>query len=274
MIRRLQEADNEVCQQLISQKPAENLFIIGDIENFGYEQDFQKLWGDFTKEGQLKAVLLKYSSNYIAYAEEEFNAEGFAAIMNKDPEFKELSGLQSITSKILPHIEKAAPKTRSLYYAKCESINKLAPSSALEKVKLAAAEDVPAIAYLQSQISEFEADPNREAGLLRGIENGSARTYFIHNDQEILSSASTTAENSMSAMVVGVCTHPEHSRKGYASLCMTKLCEDLLNEGKMLCLFYDNPNAGSIYKRIGFNDIGKWMMHVFQAQPEHAVKSS
>lgn len=44
---------------------------------------------------------------------------------------------------------------------------------------------------------------------------------------------------------------------------MTKLCHELLAEGKMLCLFYDNPEAGSIYKRLGFEDIGKWMMHVF-----------
>ncbi|MGP4075489.1 GNAT family N-acetyltransferase [Halobacillus sp. K22] len=67
----------------------------------------------------------------------------------------------------------------------------------------------------------------------------------------------------MSAMVVGVCTHPEHKNQGYASVCMTKLCQELLAEGKMLCLFYDNPEAGSIYKRLGFEDIGKWMMHVF-----------
>lgn len=31
----------------------------------------------------------------------------------------------------------------------------------------------------------------------------------------------------------------------------------------MLCLFYDNPAAGRIYKRIGFRDIGKWCMWTY-----------
>lgn len=49
MIRQLTEKDHELCQRLIHQQPAENLFIIGDIEAFGYEQDF-KIWGDFDDE--------------------------------------------------------------------------------------------------------------------------------------------------------------------------------------------------------------------------------
>lgn len=45
---------------------------------------------------------------------------------------------------------------------------------------------------------------------------------------------------------------------------MLTLCKELLNEGKELCLFYDNLDAGSIYKRIGFEDIGFWMMYTYK----------
>jgi predicted GNAT family acetyltransferase len=79
----------------------------------------------------------------------------------------------------------------------------------------------------------------------------------------MVSTASTTAENSLSAMVVGVATLLEYKKKGYATQCMVKLCQQLLQEGKELCLFYDNPAAGAIYKRIGFQDIGFWMMYSF-----------
>jgi uncharacterized protein len=67
----------------------------------------------------------------------------------------------------------------------------------------------------------------------------------------------------MSAMIVAVCTHSDYKKKGYATECMTKLCRDVLDEGKELCLFYDNPEAGRIYKHIGFVDIGFWMMYKF-----------
>ncbi|WP_234780015.1 hypothetical protein [Clostridioides difficile] len=37
-----------------------------------------------------------------------------------------------------------------------------------------------------------------------------------------------------------------------------KLCSELLRENKIPCLFYDNEEAGKIYKKLGFENIGKW----------------
>ena len=61
-------------------------------------------------------------------------------------------------------------------------------------------------------------------------------------------------------MVVGVATREDYRKKGLVSKCMSKLCYDYLKEGKTLCLFYDNPEAGKIYKRLGFKEIEKWIM--------------
>ncbi len=43
-----------------------------------------------------------------------------------------------------------------------------------------------------------------------------------------------------------------------ASACITKLCQDLVSEGRGVCLFYDDPEAGRIYKKLGFKDMGMW----------------
>ncbi|MBA2176529.1 GNAT family N-acetyltransferase [Halobacillus locisalis] len=267
MIRLLNEADDQACQRLLLQKPAENLFIIGDIENFGYDTDFQRVWGYFDEALELTAVLLKYRSNYICYADGPFDAEGFGKIINQDPEFRELSGLESMTSEIIPYIEHPKKHSRTLYYAKCEKLEPFSYSDKDCEVKLATLSDVPLIADLHNQISEFEESENREDSIRSGMENQSARTYYIKRGNQLVSSASTTAENSVSAMVVGVCTHPNYEQQGYASLCMNQLCKDLLTEGKTLCLFYDNPSAGRIYKRLGFEDIGHWMMHLYDPVP-------
>jgi predicted GNAT family acetyltransferase len=74
-------------------------------------------------------------------------------------------------------------------------------------------------------------------------------------------------------MIVGVCSHPEKRNQGLASLCMEALCHDILAEGKTLCLFYDNPKAGSIYKRLGFKDIGLWSMNypLHKSSPEQSA---
>ncbi len=52
----------------------------------------------------------------------------------------------------------------------------------------------------------------------------------------------------------------EHRRKGYTSQILSKICSDLIAENKTPCLFYDNPKAGSIYHRLGFESIDSWMM--------------
>ncbi|WP_181350702.1 GNAT family N-acetyltransferase [Thalassobacillus sp. CUG 92003] len=272
MIRKLTAEDDAACQALIHQKPAENLFIIGDIEAFGYEESFQTLYGDFSDDGRLKAVLLKYYGNYIAYADQPFDAEGFADIINHDSEFRMLSGIREIAESILPYISKQADENRELYYAKCDSseqLKKLDQNSDVQKATLA---DVPQLAAMQRQIPEFSPEAGQEESMRNGMERGVARTYYIKQDDAIVSSASTTAENTKSAMVVGVCTLNAYKHRGLASQCMVHLCRDVLAEGKMLCLFYDNPEAGKIYKRLGFRDIGMWMMHSFKKsnEPTHA----
>ena len=87
-----------------------------------------------------------------------------------------------------------------------------------------------------------------------------ARTFYLEVDGKIISTASTTAENSLSAMVVGVASLSDYRGQGLATRTMTALCQQLLAEGRTLCLFYDNPKAGEIYKRLGFRDIGMWRM--------------
>ena len=41
MIRKLTQNDHEVVMELVGKKPAENLFIIGDIEAYGYESSIK-----------------------------------------------------------------------------------------------------------------------------------------------------------------------------------------------------------------------------------------
>lgn len=117
------------------------------------------------------------------------------------------------------------------------------------------------IIELRSSIEEFHVRSDAREILIQSMESNTARTYYTEDHGVITSCVSTTAENSLSAMIVGVCTRKEYRQKGLATTIMQKLFQDVLDEGKTLCLFYDNPAAGRIYKRLGFKDIGKWTMY-------------
>ena len=264
LLRRLTQHDHEVCLRLLKTKPAENLFIIGDIEVYGYEQTFQKLWGEFNERGELIAVLLKFEENYIPFAIESFNARGFAEIMSNDSSFKMMSGLKEITEQIEPYLIQPYKRKRQLYYAKCTKLNVNEHSVDLSTVLQAHPNDAEALVELLNSVPEFSGSTMTLERKRRELKDRSSRSFFIKEGSKIVSTASTAAENSMSAMVVGVATLENYKKKGFATKCMLKLCNELLEEGKELCLFYDNTEAGAIYKRIGFEDIGFWMMYTYR----------
>ncbi|OMF31040.1 hypothetical protein [Paenibacillus sp. FSL H8-0259] len=93
MIRKLNEADRIPLMALLHKDPALNLFIIGDVENFGFERDFMELWGRWmNRPGRIKAVMLRFYGSFLPYAEGSFDVERFAELVRKSGKTEMLSG--------------------------------------------------------------------------------------------------------------------------------------------------------------------------------------
>ncbi|TLS37880.1 GNAT family N-acetyltransferase [Pseudalkalibacillus caeni] len=262
MIRQLTEKDHERCIRFLKQEPSINLFIIGDIEAFGYDTEFQQIWGDFDVNNELRGVLLRFYQNYIPYGTGEFDAKGFAEIMKRDSTIRMISGKTEIVDRFDRYVGDWIEEKRETYFSECRDVHQLDGMEA-DDVKKASLEDIDRILSFRKKIFNNSAENARES-LYQVMSKNAARTFFIEDNHEIVSGASTTAENTISAMVVAVGTLDNYRKKGLATKCMTRLCREVLGEGKVLCLFYDNPEAGKIYKRLGFSDIGKWSMNTIK----------
>ena len=95
---------------------------------------------------------------------------------------------------------------------------------------------------------------------LEGKKAGYKNLGVFYKDK-LVSLASTSAPSEISAMVVGVASEASFRNRGLASAAVSKLVKDELSSGKRyLCLFYDNPSAGRIYKKIGFKEDGLYAM--------------
>jgi uncharacterized protein len=260
MIRKLENTDTEMVMHFLKDEAALNLFIIGDIEAYGYDSEFQELWGFFSETHDLSAILLRFHNSFIPYAKtEKVPVNEFSEIIKTYPEKVFLSGKSDLVEKFedIPGLELG--KKQVTYFAECTTAEYLRNTD--YEVKTANTEDVDRIIELRSGIKEFHPNPNARDILLQSLKTGTGRTYYLEQDGQMVASASTAAENSMSAMIVGVCTHKNYRRKGLATAVMQKLFKDVMDEGKLICLFYDNPEAGRIYKRLGFVDIGMWTMY-------------
>ncbi|WP_134703434.1 GNAT family N-acetyltransferase [Ammoniphilus sp. YIM 78166] len=262
MIRKLFEQDREPLLSYLGEEASFNLFIIGDIENFGFEQEFQELWGQFNEQGELQAVLLRYYNSYLPYTKGNFDVEAFSQIILGNEEAEMLSGKLEVLNQFSSSL--SFSNRKQLFFAELTEPQSLQSVSESAPIQQATIENCDRVFQLQESIEEFNLSQTARASFRQTIGSGTGRTYFYEEEGQVLSSASTTAENSFSAMIVGVCTLTQARNRGLASLCLNKLCHDLLSEGKTLCLFYDNPLAGAIYKRLGFQDIGHWGMFYFR----------
>jgi len=264
MIRKLTELDNEKVMALVLPQASINLFIIGDIEMYGYEADFQELWGDFDHHNNLRGVLLRYYNDFIVYGLEGYDAKGFVDVIENHENHGVVSGEEEVLKAVEPLL-KDNYINATTYFAECrkETLNLAGSEELRAKVKRAKPEDAGQIAELICSIEEFGTVQNIEEQIERTakkIKDQAGRDYFIKEEGSVVSMVATTAENSKSAMLVGVCTAPAYRLKGYTTAIMSNILQDLLAEKEAVCLFYDNPKAGSIYKRSGFVDIGMWTM--------------
>lgn len=259
MIRKLIENDRTEVLEFLYREPSINLFMIGDIEGFGFHEDFQTLWGQYSEDGVLEGVLLRFHESYIPYfTDPEFDITEFGKIILNNNGQIMLSGKESLIKKF----EEVLPehKIKSMYFCELTSQESLMDIENSGNIKIAAEEDAERVYNLIEQIEEFQA-VNSVERIKHKINTRTGRIYYVENEEgEMVSVAQTSAENSKSAMIVGVATLPGYRCNGYMSMCLRKLCMNVMSEGRSLCLFYDNPNAGSIYHRLGFKSIDNWAM--------------
>lgn len=268
MIRKLTESDRVQVLEYLYQEASLNIFIIGDIENFGFDTDFQTIYGEFIDE-QYQSVLLFYKENVIYYSHELSFNEEYLPIINAYP-YGFISGRKALTDILEPYFSDM--KVKPMYFSEVNEFQLEDELEAIESSKdidislMQSKEEAAELFYLLNTITEFDSMQKETVekfveGKMQNLPH--SPTYYIRKDGIIVATACTVADTKNSAMVVAVATHIDYRKQGLASKVMVKLLHEyLVNRQKSLCLFYDNPAAGKIYHRLGFVDKDMWVMLV------------
>jgi|GEM_PF-54003 len=259
--------------ETLKKKPIENLFAIGDLENFPLEADFLDVLALYQPDSaqRLDSLVVRYHQNLIVACPEKTCLMEPLRSVSDHPSIQFISGRTDVLKQLMPHRPEFDFRSMSLLSIEKSNFRPFEPTPAMaaqlatyQEPEVASLADIPALADLFASITEFSHSTDREERireLTTAMESGSCH-YSIQRDQgQIIASAGTTAENSTSAMIVGVCTALQHRGRGIASRLVSSLCNQLIGQRfQSLALFYDNPDAGRIYRRLGFTDTGDWMM--------------
>ncbi|MBN1517864.1 GNAT family N-acetyltransferase [Candidatus Sumerlaeota bacterium] len=234
-----------------------NLFMLGDMENFGFEHECVEFRGDFNGANNIRAALLRFFEDFLFYARGDFDLSGVLEVMRQaNP--RRLAGKAGLIDVFAQHLD--YDQRQELTITAMEGEPRIGNPALIERACLAARSDLPQIHELYSQIEEFKHTPSLEQMEQRFDTNAIRKIFKIEENGRIVSVAQSTAECAYGAMIVGVATLPEWRKRGYATACMAALCRALHDEGKRACLFYDNPSAGRIYHGLGFREFGRWLL--------------
>ncbi|MEA1883780.1 MAG: GNAT family N-acetyltransferase [Thermotogota bacterium] len=258
--------DIKDIMDFVSLEPEFNIFTIGDLESFGLDNDKCQFFLHVPSK-EIKAIILLYHT-YLTLYFRDFSLDLKPVIKKLNVLIKNgatvLSGKKNVIEAVQGPLTAQIKSSADNYFAKCDALIPM-KNLPMEKVQFATEKDAHEIVGLFDRVPEFQGH-NSVQEYAETLKDGSRKTTILKIDDQIISTASSTAETKDSAMIIGVATepNPRFRKKGYASACVSKLVKDLNNRGKSACLFYDNPAAGSIYKKIGFKDMGFWKMLRFK----------
>lgn len=249
MIRKCNENDIELLNNYLYKRKELNLFVIGDIDNYGFDNPNLEIFIDY--ENRIRTIYLRFFNNLCLVSYELFFDLFFIeelvnkySIRNINGE-KDLIDLISLNGFIL----------KECFFASLDKLELEVDTSNVIELKK---EYLPQLIEKTNKI--FNMNVTNTDSIIMELENNSKHIYAILKDEEIISSASSSAESKELAMIVGVFTLEGYRQQGYAIKCVYALCKRLIEEGKTVCLFYDNPNAAKMYEKIGFKFSGYFSM--------------
>lgn len=233
-----------------------NYFILLSLER--EKEMYEKYWVELDDYNNIKSVLLKRKTeNMQFYACSEYDTLGFTEIFKKE-KFNKLLGEESSLANFENHYN-FKDKILGAYISILDNNEKLKFENDKYEIKKIETTDIDRVTSLYSKV--FDSFSSRDI-LLKRLNEKSGRGYFIEDNNKIVSIAQSAYEEHDTAIIVGVATDPLYQRKGLATICITKLCDELLKEGKKLYLQYDNVDAGILYKNLGFRDVFRMVSYI------------
>lgn len=246
MIIRCSEKNRDEILEYVNQNVVMNLFIIGDIENYGFDNQFQTVFVD-KEYDKIKTVYLVYHNNLVIGSLMGLVDQSFVEKLVNEYQIKDINGdLRIIEQLDLPDFKLDRCKIAMLDHLKQEVI-----ASAVELNS----EDLSEYAKSCEAIFDRKIDLNQ---ISEEYHSQAAHYYGCKIEGKLISGARTSAECAQAAMIVGVYTLEEYRNQGYGKATVSKLCLDLLALNKKPCLFYNDPYATKLYRKLGFKDYGDY----------------
>jgi len=264
MIRKLGDPDRVAATSLLETARSLNLYLLGNMESMGFEEEICEFWGDFSVDGVLRGVLNRYMTGWTVYGLPGADWVGLGAVVDEHPIAADrLQDNPGGIDSFLPFLRRykaAEIHTEEVMELAVGDFHAISAQPGI-CVRRATLEDLPALVALYADAGHMSRTataverPLRATRVWVATEYGSER---VEGGESIVSVGLTNAETRSLAMIGGVFTRPALRGRGLSQAVCSALCLDLIADGKQPVLYWNTPAAGAVYYKLGFSPVGKW----------------
>lgn len=255
MIRALVDDDLGAAQALLKEASGLNLYLLGNLATLGVAHEVSRFWGDFAG-AELRGIANLYMTGWSVYGRAEADWAGLAGLIDTHPTTAQrLQDNPGGIPSILPFLrayEAVWLREEELMELDAADFRPQAAESPVE-VRRATWDDFAALVEFFHDAGDMSRTP---AAVERPLRD--RRIWVALVQGEMAAAALTNAETAHAAMVGGVYTIPARRGQGLSQAVCSALCTELLAEGKRPHLYWDNPAAGAVYRKLGFHPVGVW----------------
>ena len=256
MIQELKDSDLHQAIDLLQLAPAFNLYLLGNLEALGLENPICQFWGDFDRDGVIRAVVNRYLTGWTLYGAPSADWASLAGIIDAHPiPATRLQDNPGGIPTLLPFLKRYAVEQIHVEEVMTLEPDNFRPQTSASAMTIRRADlaDLPALVDHYADAGHMSRSATAVERPLRDT-----RLWLAEIGGDILSTALTNAETRQLAMIGGVFTPPAYRGQGLSQAVCSALCNDLLADRKQPVLYWDTPAAGAIYRKLGFGSVGKW----------------
>ena len=269
---RLDDRNREETLAFISRRPELNIILLNNIQMFGMDQGESPFHGDYfglrDDSGLIAVGVLFNLGSLFFYAVEDEAIEGMAEYLldlGRVPSFmngnashmvKIVEGLRggldySFGSFLTDQMVLHGPAREGVDTA-CARPSRMSDLASLAELQVALEEELFGRASMD--------DVSLRELLSWQVRKGAASV--AEHEGVVVSKAEATLLKGTGAHVGGVYTKPAFRGQGFGTACMGDLCSRVLGEVDLVALSVDkdDPSAGRLYQKIGFEKIDDWMV--------------
>lgn len=268
--RRLTAEDLSDIREYVSYEPEMNLFITGDIEQFGL-RDPVNAYAFENPDGTWDSIVVRFYANFVVYSQDPlYDAHAVAKFIRRatgDSLLGSINGKLEVLGPLSSYFEDLS--LRSLNMARCVRVDEDAVSPLPEGVSIRrlTPNDYDAMFQLLGSMHMYRGLYDSRSAIALAKQQHAANeargcmSYGAFLDGELVSCASTGAASSEGAMIVGVGTRMDMRLEGIGSAVVAEVAQRCLDEDKrFVCVFYEGPEAGPFVQRLGFRRLGSYAM--------------